>query len=80
MNQEAGFDAASQLFTQGWALAVTLPDSQTRVARKSFIIKLFYTDGSSMQRLKWQRLTSNKEHNLCQWVLIQIQLHQQIRY
>lgn len=52
VNQEAGFDAASQLFTQGWALAVTLPDSQTRVARNSFIIKLFYTDGSSMQRLE----------------------------
>ena len=52
VNQEAGFDAASQLFTQGWALAVTLPDSQTRVDRKSFLIKLFYTDGSSMQRLE----------------------------
>lgn len=52
VNQEAGFDAASQLFTKGWALSVTLPDSQTRVARESFIIKLFYTDGSSMQRLE----------------------------
>ncbi|AID17972.1 tail sheath [Acinetobacter phage YMC11/12/R2315] len=52
VNQEAGFDAASQLFAQGWALSITLPDSQTRVARESFIIKLFYTDGSSMQRLE----------------------------
>lgn len=52
VNQEAGFDAAKQLFTKGWALSVTLPDSQTRVARKSFLIKFFYTDGSSLQQIE----------------------------
>lgn len=52
VNQEAGFDAASLLFTQGWALSITLPSSQVRVARESFIIKFFYTDGSSMQKLE----------------------------
>ncbi|WP_236489708.1 DUF3383 family protein, partial [Escherichia coli] len=34
VNQEAGFDAASQLFTKGWALSITLPSSQTRVERE----------------------------------------------
>lgn len=52
VNQEAGFDAASQLFTKGWALSITVPNSQLRVERESFIIKFFYTDGSSMQRLE----------------------------
>ena len=52
VNQEAGFDAAKQLFTKGWALSVTLPDTQTRIARKSFLIKLFYTDGSSLQQIE----------------------------
>lgn len=52
VNQEAGFDAASQLLSQGWALSVTVPNSQVRVQRESFIIKFFYTDGSSMQRLE----------------------------
>lgn len=52
VNQEAGYDAASQLFTKGWALSVTLPNSQVRVARESFIINFFYTDGSSMQKLE----------------------------
>ena len=52
VNQEAGFDAAAQLFSKGWALSVTVPNSQVRVERESFIIKFFYTDGSSMQRLE----------------------------
>lgn len=52
VNQESGFDAASQLFTKGWALSITVPSSQVRVERESFIIKFFYTDGSSMQRLE----------------------------
>lgn len=52
VNQEAGFDAASQLFTKGWALSVTLPSTQSRISRDTFIIKFFYTDGSSMQRLE----------------------------
>lgn len=52
VNQEAGFDAASLLFTQGWALSITVPNSQVRAERESFIIKFFYTDGSSMQRLE----------------------------
>ncbi|WP_347220292.1 DUF3383 domain-containing protein [Chryseobacterium sp.] len=52
VNQEAGFDAASQLSTKGWALSVALPDSQARVARKTFLIKLFYTDGSSLQQIE----------------------------
>lgn len=53
VNLEAGSNnAAKQLFTKGWALSVTLPDSQARVARKSFLIKFFYTDGSSMQKLE----------------------------
>lgn len=52
VNQEAGFDAASQLFTKGWALSITVPNSQVRAERESFIIKFFYTDGSSMQRLE----------------------------
>lgn len=53
VNQESGIpNAAMQLFTKGWVLAVSLPDTQTRVARKTFINKLFYTDGSSLQSIE----------------------------
>lgn len=52
INLEAGFDAASQLFTKGWALLVQLPSAQVRAARGSFIVKFFYTDGSSLQRIQ----------------------------
>lgn len=52
VNQEAGYDAASQLFTKGWALSISLPSAQVRAARESFIVKFFYTDGSSLQRLE----------------------------
>lgn len=52
VNMEAGFDAASQLFTKGWALSISVPTSQVRADRGSFIRKFFYTDGSSVQRLE----------------------------
>lgn len=52
INLELGFDAASQLFTKGWVLSVVLPSAQARANRESFIIKFFYTDGSSLQRIE----------------------------
>lgn len=52
INREVGFDAASQLITRGWALSIQLPDAQVRAQRGSFIIKFFYTDGSSLQRIE----------------------------
>ena len=52
INSEAGFDAASQLFTKGWALSIQLPSPQARANREPFIEKFFYTDGSSLQRIE----------------------------
>lgn len=52
INSEAGFDAASQLFTKGWALSIQLPSAQARANREPFIEKFFYTDGSSLQRIE----------------------------
>ena len=52
VNQEAGFDAASQLFTKGWAISIQQPNSQVRAERGTPIRKSFYTDGSSIQRLE----------------------------
>ena len=53
VNQQSGIpNAANQLATKGWVLSVTLPSSQVRVVRETFIIKFFYTDGSSMQQLE----------------------------
>lgn len=52
VNRETGFDAASQLFTKGWVLSVVLPSAQVRAERGTFIIKFFYTDGSSLQRIE----------------------------
>lgn len=46
------YNASNQLFTRGWVLSITLPSAQTRVNRKSFLIKFFYTDGSSLQRIE----------------------------
>lgn len=51
--QESGIaNAANQLFTQGYVLSVVLPSASARAARESFIIKFFYTDGSSMQKIE----------------------------
>lgn len=52
INAEAGFDAASQIFTKGWALSIQLPSAQDRANREPFIEKFFYTDGSSLQRIE----------------------------
>ena len=52
INREVGFDASNQIFTRGWALSITLPSAQTRASRGSFLIKFFYTDGSSLQRIE----------------------------
>lgn len=52
INQEAGFDAASQLFTKGWAISIQQPSTQVRIERGTPIRKIFYTDGSSVQRLE----------------------------
>ena len=52
INNEAGFDAASQIFTKGWALSIQLPSAQARANREPFIEKFFYTDGSSLQRIE----------------------------
>lgn len=52
INAEAGFDAASQLFTKGWALSIQLLSPQARANREPFIEKFFYTDGSSLQRIE----------------------------
>jgi hypothetical protein len=52
INRATGYDASSQLLTRGWALYVALPDAQVRAQRGSFIIKLYYTDGSSLQRIE----------------------------
>ena len=52
INRDVGYDAASQIVTRGWALSVQLPPAQIRAQRGSFIIKFFYTDGSSLQRIE----------------------------
>ena len=52
INRLMGYDASNQLFTRGWVLSITLPSAQTRVNRGSFLIKFFYTDGSSLQRIE----------------------------
>jgi len=52
INQEAGFDAVSQLFTKGWAISIQQPSTQVRIERGTPIRKIFYTDGSSVQRLE----------------------------
>lgn len=52
INMEAGFDAASQIQTKGWALSIQLPSAQARAEREPFIEKFFYTDGSSLQRIE----------------------------
>ena len=52
INSEAGFDAASQIFTKGWALSIQLPSAQARANREPFIEKFYYTDGSSLQRIE----------------------------
>lgn len=52
INRATGYDAASQIITRGWALSIQLPSAQVRAQRGSFIIKFFYTDGSSLQRIE----------------------------
>lgn len=49
INLEAGFDAASQLNTQGWALLVGNTSAQTRGNRGSMPLKFWYADGGSVQ-------------------------------
>lgn len=51
INTEAGFDAASQLQTKGWCLLIGETTAQTRGNRGSMPLKLWYTDGGSVQQV-----------------------------
>lgn len=50
-NTLAGYDVSTLLFTRGWVLIVTLPDSTVRAQRGSPICTLIYTDGESIQNI-----------------------------
>lgn len=52
INREFGTDVSGQLYAKGWALYVQMPSAQARANRESPIIKFFYTDGSSIQRIE----------------------------
>lgn len=51
INLEAGFDAASQLKSEGWCLRIGETPTQTRGLRKSMPLKLWYVDGGSVQQV-----------------------------
>lgn len=51
VQQEAGMDISSDLFTKGYFLQVLDPGAQARVGRDSPIINLWYTYGGSINRL-----------------------------
>lgn len=52
INRAAGFDAAQQLYSKGWVLLIQLPSAQVRAARGPFTEILYYTDGSSVQKVQ----------------------------
>ena len=52
INREIGIGKADQLTSKGWVLSIVMPSAQARSNRESPIIKFFYTDGSSVQRIE----------------------------
>jgi hypothetical protein len=52
INTEAGFDAASQIKTEGWCLRIGKTPAQTRGLRRSIPLKLWYADGGSVQKVE----------------------------
>ncbi|WP_446469237.1 DUF3383 family protein [Xenorhabdus stockiae] len=51
INNEAGFDAATQIKTEGWCLRIGEATAQTRGLRRSLPLKLWYADGGSVQQV-----------------------------
>ena len=51
INNEAGVDAATIIFNQGYYLMIRDATPQVRAARGSFPIKLWYTDGGSVHSI-----------------------------
>lgn len=51
INNEAGVDAATVIFNQGYYLMIRNATPQVRAARGSFPIKLWYTDGGSVHSI-----------------------------
>ena len=51
INNEAGVDAATIIFNQGWYLMIGDATPQVRAARGSFPIKLWYTSGGSVHSI-----------------------------
>ncbi|PHM30025.1 DUF3383 domain-containing protein [Xenorhabdus innexi] len=51
INTEAGFDAATQIKTEGWCLRIGQAPAQTRGLRQSLPLKLWYADGGSVQQV-----------------------------
>ena len=51
INNEAGVDAATIIFNQGYYLMIRGATAQVRAARGSFPIKLWYTDGGSVHSI-----------------------------
>ena len=45
-------DAGVQIYAKGWVLSIDMPSAQVRAERGSPIIKFYYTDGSSIQRIE----------------------------
>lgn len=51
INREAGFDAASMIESRGYCLYIAQATAQTRGQRQSMPMKLWYTDGGSVQSI-----------------------------
>lgn len=51
INREAGFDAASMVESRGYCLYIAQATAQTRGNRQSMPMKLWYTDGGSVQTI-----------------------------
>lgn len=51
INREAGFDAASAIESRGYCLYIGQATAQTRGIRQSMPMKLWYTDGGSVQSI-----------------------------
>lgn len=51
INNEAGVDAATIIFNQGYYLMIRDATAQVRAARGSFPVKLWYTDGGSVHSI-----------------------------
>ena len=51
INNEAGVDAATIIFNQGYYLMIRDATAQVRAVRGSFPIKLWYTDGGSVHSI-----------------------------